>query len=374
MLKQMPGLRKLQRDAITGKWNHQLLAEMEDLGLIESPMLHQVTGRMDDTVALEGSGTFDRLLQHGVNVTNYVSFLHPVNVFVQRAAALGSTQKLCDLLLSGKSLSKRRLLDLGMTQEQWARVAKAQRVIKEESGWGGHTVKSLNLDGWEDQQAAAMLINGIRRWSGKVAQTSDIGSLSAWMSSDLGSVLMQFRKFTVAAWEKQFLHRVDMHDWNAAVTASASSLVAGLVYMAQSQINAQGRADKDEWLKERMKLENIAAMAFSRGGWSSLMPSIIDTGDYLTGGSGNTFKFGRSTGLDSMFSVQSVPVGNLVASAAKAAAGAGKSVRGAAGLGEENPYSQQDFAQAVKLLPFRRVLGISNALQAIEGTFPEEIK
>jgi hypothetical protein len=219
-----------------------------------------------------------------------------------------------------------------------------------------------------------MLINGIRRWSGKVAQTSDIGSLSAWMSSDLGSVLMQFRKFTVAAWEKQFLHRVDMHDWNAAVTASASSLVAGLVYMAQSQINAQGRADKDEWLKERMKLENVVAMAFSRGGWSSLMPSIIDTGDYLTGGSGNTFKFGRSTGLDSMFSVQSVPVGNLVASAAKAAAGAGKSVRGAAGLGEENPYSQQDFAQAVRLLPFRRVLGISNALQAIEGTFPEEIK
>jgi hypothetical protein len=372
MMMHMPALRNITRDASTGKLKNELLAELEDVLGWDSPMLHQVTHRMDDTVALEGDNLLDRVLQRAVNVSNYASFLIPVNSMVQRMAALGSTQKIAGLLLSGKKLSPRRLRDLTLTEDDWDQIVAAQKIITEDSAYGKYKVKSLNLDNWDDQEAASKLINAIHRWSGNVSQTNDMGTLPMWMSSDLGAMIMQFRRYTVTAFEKQFLHRVDMRDWEAASSAAASSLMAGLVYTLTTYVNAQGRADKEEHLKQRLTPTAIGAMAFSRGGWSSLWPSIIDTGDYLSGGNGKTFSFGRTTGLDSMFSLSSVPVGNLIASAGRAAAGAGKSLRGVTGAGEENVYSQKDAAQAIRLIPFKRVMGIHQALQALEGAFPEE--
>lgn len=373
MLKQMPALRAIQRDAITGKLKNKMAAELEYLGLVDAPTSHSVVGRFDDRIAEEGEGLPDRILRLGVHVSNHASGLYGVNTAVQRMAALGSIQTICERLLTGKPLPKARLADLGLDSDKWARLQKAQRVESIQSGHGDYTILSLNLDGWEDQEAAAILVSAIRRWSGNVAQQRNVGALSGWMSHPVGGLIMQFRDFTTNAWERQLLHRVDQAgDMRTYTSAVASTLGAALVYYVQTNASSIGRSDREEFLKERLDPATVGAIAFSRGGWSSFIPSIIDTADKWTGGDGTNFQFGRSSGLDSRFSLSSIPAGNMLVKAEQAVSGTFKTVRGELGLGEPNTFSSQDFAHWTALSPYRRVYGYMNFLQAVEGQFPEE--
>lgn len=370
MLNTMPTLRTMFRRMANGQLEDETWRWLE---AVTAPgtdwMTQQVTTRMDDAgdMAFWGGGAMERALQEGARWSNAVSFMAPINAFLQKASAMGAFQSIAHNLLTNRIPKARRLAELGLTEADWRRMAEQMgRHAKKEPGT--HRVINPNLDQWTDQQAASKLIIAINKWSRRMVQENSIGGSSAWMNTWWGKIAGEFRRFMFEAYEKQFLHRVQMHDWQAFAGAAASMFMASIAYSLQQYGQSIGREDAADFRRERLSPDAIAKAAFQRSGWSSILPTVFDTAWGLSGGDA-VFNY-RNSGLGTGFGgfagvIASNPTTAYGDSLARAIRGVGRTIRG-------DEFSEKDAKAWTDLLPFSRVTGVRNVLDAITTRFPEE--
>jgi hypothetical protein len=129
----------------------------------------------------------------------------------------------------------------------------------------------------------------------------------------------------------------------------AATFLGSLVYAGQTHLNLLGDERREEKLKDRMSLENLALAGFQRSSESSLLPIPVDivsamlTGDTL-------FDF-RSSGLKSdITSLFGNPTGDLMTITYQGVQGLAT-----AALGDD--YSQSDARKLFQALPAQRVIG-----------------
>jgi hypothetical protein len=157
-----------------------------------------------------------------------------------------------------------------------------------------------------------------------------------------------------------------MHDVQAFQSAMTTMFSAGIVYIAQQQALSAGREDREKFLEERLGDRAIAAAAFQRAGWTSFIPTIIDTGLRL-GQRDPLFQYGN-TGLSrNMLSLDANATSATLNQALRAIGGG----IGAA-TNDEEDFGSQDARAMMMLLPFRNVMGIRNVLEATAQQLPEE--
>ncbi|MDF2809233.1 MAG: hypothetical protein K0S56_264 [Microvirga sp.] len=285
----MPGLRVLTRNARTGTLNSELAAEMEAIWGFGAERLRgagewRITGEAEwgtPAGTSPGLARTEQLLGIGKRVTAEISGLNAINTFMHRWSTSAILHKFSLMADGDIAMNMNRLRSLDLSEEMSQRVFgqfKAHRELVEGSA---SKLKRINLDKWDDLQAAAAFERAVDRLGRRVVQENSHGMMAAWMSNDVARIILQFRFFVVGAHSKQMLHNIHMWDRESVSTFLATSLSASLGHIAQTVANAPSLTEKQ--LEDRLSVQGIAKGAFQRTGMSALTPMLIDTAARMSG-------------------------------------------------------------------------------------------
>lgn len=230
------------------------------------------------------------------NVTAEVSGMHYINSWLQLMVGRGAAQKFANMATGRLSRSDMRMIRFlgidekagpngapSMLDRVLTAVRDPQNGFTHEQGFlFGRRVAKMNLDKWTDTEARAAFESALFRWSRHIVQENDIGSLHRMMSHPIAQTLMQFRSYSMTAWENQLLHGMANPDGRTFAQFSASMMSGALVYAAQTQLQAIGRSDADKFLEKKFAPGAFGAAVFQRAGFSSLIPMLVDTASVFT--------------------------------------------------------------------------------------------
>jgi hypothetical protein len=211
-----------------------------------------------------------------------LSGFHFVQAKLQLTTAKAIAQKFADIAAGStlKEADRIRLKFGGLDDAMLDRIVKEVKTHSDTADGVlfGQKLTQLHLDKWTDLEASAALSQALFRLSRSIIQENDIGSMHRWMSHSLAQTLLQFRSFSLTAWPNQLLQGAHRGDGRALGTFLWTTLTGGLVYGAQTQIQAIGRSDSQEFLNKRLgDNATLAAAIFQRAGYSSIIPMVVDT-------------------------------------------------------------------------------------------------
>jgi len=295
-----------------------------------------------------------------------LSGMAPITLALERIAARVAVQTMTDLAFKARNLSRKRLAGLGLNEAMAERVYEQIRknaVRQPSSMFKRKKVRAINLGAWDDGEARDAFLIAISRWTRRSIQQNDVGNLNLYMTSTMGQILTQFRTFMLVSYAKQTLHNIKAKDFRALSAMLHSVAFAGLAYTAQTQVNAQFRDDKEEFLKERLSAEAVAKASFQRSSWASLFPALVDTGAMFYADD-PVFAY-RSTGLDTNL-VGGVPSVQLISKGLSSAQAASRAL-----LNPDKQFSQGQQRALNTLVPFQNAIGIKNALNKLVDMRPE---
>ena len=371
MWQQMPALGHLVREARAGRISNGLV-ELAEAAQTSARLRNGFLDRLDefDTVVQFQSG-LERQLDKVSRVANLVNLFHPIDTLSRTWSVAAGLQKWANFASSNRIPSAKRLRALNMTEADAQRITdQIRKHATTYEGVTGRRLKDINMHLWDDQDAASLLTTSMDRWARRMIQDQDVSNAALWMHRDHWKIVTQFRSFVSTAWEKQFLHKLSVNDFQAWAGFSSSMMVAGIAYIIQQNALLIG-ADKERSAVARKRMLStraIAQAAFQRSGTSSILPIFADPALYALGVDNDMFfaNFRQSQlGNDPV----SVIIGNPTFSSLGKAIGTSRA--GIRSLGEEQ-FTKTDARRFSKLMPFRNVFGIKNVYDAIADQFPED--
>ena len=389
LLRVVPDFKAMIKRAANGELEDGVVRDLEAFaGIGVDRNIQQAMNRysVEDLYSLGKGDTIDKaisFIQPLRRATADISGLAPITTILERSAGKIATQSLVDLA-SGikkvrmKKLGKttleqdiaKRLASLGLDEAMWPRVVnqinkhtKTHPSIFSSS----RKVKDINMGDWDDIEARDALRYGLARWTRQSIQQNDAGNLNIHMTSTMGKILTQFRTFMLVSHSKQFLHNIKRNDFAAYSAMMWSCLYGGAAYTLQTHVNAIGRDDKEEFLRERLSAEEIGKAAFQRSSWAALLPGSWDTLMWATGQE-PVFAYKRTTGLATSF-IAGNPVFDLLDTAGKVARGGTR-----AAFNEEYQWSRGQQRALNSLLPFQNAIGIKNVLNTMVEGLPEQAR
>jgi len=154
--------------------------------------------------SLDRGGRLDRInagLDYGTSIVSDLSGMNAVNAALQRMAAKAILQKFADLAANPSTVNLRRMAQIGLSEEMLPRILRQVdgHFSLEEGALLGRRVRQMNLDKWDDMEARATFELAVSRYSRKVIQENDVGSLHRWMSNPMAQTFLQFRTFMLRA-------------------------------------------------------------------------------------------------------------------------------------------------------------------------------
>ena len=301
MSKHMPSLREVIRMAKGGQFDDQFARDLINMGGLGGEMaaMHPMARHADDVAFHAGLTKAEEFLAHGRHGIAMVSGLAPITNMLRQISARSFVQKFSDYARGLDKIKKGDWRGLAWAGIDEVNSKQVFADIKKYTKVTGKTSKVDSID-WEKWQAESpesyeLFRMAIWRESKRVVQEASIGETAPWMHSTIGKILTQFRGFMLVAHSKQMLYGIHRRDMSVAMAFLASTLFAGLSYVAQNAINFAGNQEE---LDKRLALDQIAKSAFQRNSFSSLIPAGIDTVASFAGWE-PVFKYGRSTGLAS---------------------------------------------------------------------------
>ena len=263
--------------------------------------------------------------------------------------------------------------DLGISPSMLERINKEFAThTKWVKGELGTRIAKADFDKWQQETRAAYIM-AMRRLAHRVVQQADIGERAYFgmvreygmdASGHLGQIAYQFRSFMFSAWAKQFLYGLKMRDAIVFDSFMNSMLWGGMMFTAQTTVQAQIHPNKEEFLEKRLAPDVIAKAAFQRAAFSSLLPiganlmGSIYTDEPIFGY--------RTSGLDTNI-VTGNPTYSLIFQKLLPAF---KAISQST-FNPTRQFSQSDANKAFGTLPFQNLWGVQNVLRALAGKFPE---
>lgn len=127
----------------------------------------------------------------------------------------------------------------------------------------GH-LKALNLYNMKDTDAMAEFITAVRRGTGQIVQDTFPGETGKWMRSEIGQLLMQFRKFPSVAIEKQYMRQYGKFGFTKALGGTLAAMGIGtLLYYGRAMVAASllGESGREKFLETRLSPASVASGA-----------------------------------------------------------------------------------------------------------------
>jgi len=364
MVRQMPALRDILEAAKGNKLSNPLFREIEAAtGIGTHRLLNQpFTSTLTKEGDLAIGGKIDRALHTGRNIVADISGMNFLTTIQQRMSAAAFSQRLVDQALAGKTKFDREIASLGWDEKMAARVfdhLKTKTTLAD-----GRQLHQLRLEEWDPTVANAFVL-GLTRMTKRVVQESSYGGTMEWMhTSPLAKLMLQFRSFSVNAVYKQTMQGVAQRDIRSFMSFQLTMLFGGLAYVAQTLANESD----PERLEKLLSTGKIAAAAFNKSGYSSLIPMFVDSTVRLAsaGTHPGVFSHARSTGLGT-----GVFAGNPTIDLINKATRGSAAVPNAA-LRDDYDFSQADARALFGTIPFQNALGIRRALNAFIQRLPRE--
>lgn len=373
---QMPALRRVVNMEGEAIRRSGLAEDLEAvIGTSYDNLLGVAARRMDDMAGQATSldrGTsmqkLTALAQRGNRVTSVISGMAHVNDILQTWALKAIVQKFANMAAEGVEYQGKRLADLGLDPGMAKRIAdqfNAPGNFEYTKGvLSGRKVVRAHFDRWSDLEAREAFIRATRRMATQIIQENDIGNFHRYISSPLGKVMVQFRTFVLAAYEKQAMRALHIRDPRELLVVLSSMVTAALVYAVQENLKAIGRSDRDEYLERRLSWNNLALAGFARTGHASLLPMAWDTGPSTVLWGEPTFDF-RTTGQP----MQGV-TGNPSVGFANDVIGAARSI--ARPVIEDRSMSQEEARALQRVAPFQNFLPVTALLNSLIRGLPEK--
>jgi hypothetical protein len=379
MVKYMPEFKKIMSRAKDGKLKNEFLDEIETLvsGTGSNRLVDSTINRTDDFAGVTTKvGKIEKTLDVAARVTSDFSGFHAVDMASRRLAAITSFDKLAMYATGKLKLDKaalKRYRNIGFSDSELQGVFESikKNATFIEGGLTGRKIRRFNIDKWEDQDLANKMSLYMSRHIRRVVQENNYGEMLAiGTDSGLGKTVLQFRNFVITAYSKQLLHGLHMRDFTVFASAMTSTFIAGLVYVAQTHIQAIGKSpeEKQDFLDKRLSYLSVGKAAFQRSTYSTLLPTFIDTiKDPF--GSEPLFNY-RSSGLEI-----NLVTGNPTYRLFEKGYGALKSV-GTAIADDEYDFSKQSLYKLKAIAPYQNMLGITNILQYLidDSDLPDKPK
>lgn len=365
----VPSFRALWRNAKTGKLDDTLAQEWEDITGIGADWLrHSDMRRLDDFDNPLGGIKNNPLLekidsaqQRGIRAMTAISGMAPINTALQRLTGRAIFNKFAQLAQSGRPLGEaqmRRMRGLGLTDEMLDRIRKE---IKTSASFDGSRLKAMNFAQWGDQEALAAFENAVFRMARTVVQENDIGNVAMWMSKPTAKTLLQFRSFMLASWSKQFLNGMNHMDFTMFASFATTAFLGTITYAMQTHLNAIGRADREEFLNDRLSPTKLASAGIQRSSWFGIFAPGIDTVVPRALGTGPLFD-ARTTQQSSDAFLGNPTVGLI--DGALSALSAPREIA----TGE---FDRADAQRIRTLFVFQNAMGITQLFNATAGQLPE---
>jgi len=276
----------LGEEVALGNWTNVTRYDTEDVGDTISPERAWVDKKGWSARLARGTEQFAFTAQKNVA---YWSGLTGVTQTLRRLSMLNYTNEWVLAAQKGNlpfSVTKRQ--QLGLSEEMAGRISAIMRsniVEKEANG----AVKKLNLKDWPDDVRDAFQASGFKEARNNV-QESNISSTNPWLRGEVGKTFFQFMNFTVASLEQQTMRLgVRMRRGDMAVTKVllSAAMMGSLMYIARVNLNAAGRSDADEYVRDMMEGDKIILGALNQIGASSMLMYIYQL--TTSAMSGNTY-------------------------------------------------------------------------------------
>ena len=379
MIKYMPEYKKILSRAKDGKLNNEFLDEIETLvsGTGSNRLIDSTINRTDDFAGMTTNiGRTEKVLDIGSRITSDFSGFHAIDTMSRRLAAITSFDKLAQYATGKLKVTEsvlKRYRNIGFSDSELQGVFKSIRdnATFIEGGLTGRKIKRFNIDNWEDQDLANKMSLYMGRHLRRVVQENNYGEmLVVGTDGGLGKTMLQFRNFVITAYSKQLLHGLHMRDFTAFSSAMTSTFLAGLVYVAQTHIQAIGKSpqEKKEFLEKRLSVGSIGKASFQRSTYSTLLPTFADTFRDPFGAE-PLFNY-RSSGLE-VNVITGNPSYRLITKGWGAISDIGTSI-----ADDEFDFSKQSLYKLKAIAPFQNMLGITNILQYMidESDLPDKSK
>ena len=374
-LEGIPSFKALWRNAKTGQLDDKFAQEVLEVtgygGDFARAILRGVRdeqGSLYNFTAHNGAAlSVDNALRHGKNVTSVISGMAPINTFLQRWAGQAAFVKFANMA-GGTAENLNRLASMGVSPEMSKRIQEQIRTHatrkSPDRNISGSNLRSMNLEGWKDAEAAATFRLAVSRWARYSVLENDLGNLNRVVSSGWGKMITQFRSFVFGAWASHTLRNVHMRDAEAFTTMLATVFMGGLAYTSRSYLSSIGRSDQAEYLERRMNPKALALGAIQNSSLSSIIPMFVDTGMLLAGQ--NPLFDGRSSAQPSDLFLGNPTTGLLNDFT--------KGVRGiASGTVNGEGVSQADVRTLTRVAPFGNWIPWTATLNGMVSGMPEYV-
>lgn len=287
LLRSMPQYRKMMKIAADGKLDSAMLRELEELTGLGTDVL---TGKFTRVSRFEGDAMeitddaritpTDEWLGRGREATAFLSGLTPVTAGLRRMSMLNfATAWARAARKNDNPFSKIKLEQLGIDADMSTRIR--SQILRHSTFKDKEKtiLESLNTKNWDEDVRDAFQVAAYRDTTQNVQEMS-IGSTNAFLRSEWGKTVFQFLSFPLAAMEQQAM-RLGVRAFNGDATTVTKILLSSmfmgtLMYTGRVYLNAEGRSDKEEYIKKQLSPTRLTEGAISQIGAASTFGLIYD--------------------------------------------------------------------------------------------------
>lgn len=373
LLRAIPELNAMVRDAKTGKVANEMLDQLENLtGGAGAELLRRTDFHpRDEWVREMGNTKFNQWLDNldaGLTKSSQavlkMTGMTGLMVQQKRLHAIAMINHFVDAA-SGKAklaFSADRLAWMGLSPEDTAKVLEG--IKAHHSDKAGSKVGHVDFNKWQqtDPETYSKFIVAFQRESRRVVQENDLASMVAVMGKGWGQTAFQFMNFSLQAWNKSLGFAMNHGDFQTLSTVLHGSMFAAATYIARTHAQMMGMSEEEkaDFAEKRLSTKQIVANSVGRLAQVSVLPVLIDS----TVAPVPLFSGARTTSNVTDF-VGSNPTLSAISSLLQVPR---KVLR--AGYDSEYQISERDMQQFFKVLPFNNVVGISNLLNSVAADYP----
>lgn len=281
-------------------------------------------------------------------IHNKFSFMRAVSAVEQRLVGEEIVRKAFRFMKTGQE--DVALKEMGFTPELQAKLKAEMDNIAQFDDRG--YLQALNLMNMQDKDALMEFMTAVRRGTGQIIQETFPGETGKWMRSEIGQLLMQFRKFPSVAIEKQMYRQFKKFGFTRALGGVVASMGIGtLLYYGRAGLAASllGESERKKFLETRLAPAAVA------NGALMYVSALGMANDFMQLGTGvrNIVDDSLDLGWANSRGVQAQGIGGVIPSLGT--------------LGDIYNYTQAPSGKAaLKLLPFSNLPMVLPAINALK--------